>query len=205
MATPQDAGFTGVTGSADTASIESLFSSLDSEIAATPTITTSGTNSKNTTTGAKVTATQSSAGSASAATTHVASSHASVPSIVPDAASSGLTTGAKAGIGVAIALLVAILLASALVYKRQRSKRARPIVGAQNNEAKREHTRGENLCVYHAKPELEDTSNPRTSLGNLLPQELDSDALRGRDSTAVAELEVRTSITESGTKESHNC
>jgi hypothetical protein len=54
---------------------------------------------------------------------------------------------------------------------------------------KNEHVHAEDLCAYHAKPELEDTSTPRNSSGNLLRGETNTSLSQEWDS--IAELEVR--------------
>ncbi|KAJ9605130.1 hypothetical protein H2200_010520 [Cladophialophora chaetospira] len=208
---PQNAGFTGAA-----ASLESIASSLSSAYEQTTGGTSSAVASNMSTTSSSVTGTEASMAvlstrpttfgtSTSRSTSATAAAH--TPSASSHVAASGLPTAAKAGIGVSIAILITSLIAGFLFFKYRRSRRKYMAEQDRAKPGKKENVHEEHICAYHAKPELEatritgssppcvyqakpeleDTSTPKSSTGNLLRAELDTDSNQNRD--RIAELE----------------
>lgn len=192
-----DGGFTGLadTSSFDTSSMNSVIASLSSELTASATGAQSSTtnNSLSTTEStAKSTLASITSGTVAANTTSNAISHSSGDAIPTSGAShGGISTGAKAGIGVGVALLcIMIAIGVLLVFRRRRRKtasqetRSIDTSGKQYGSAAMAQAHDDSSCLYHQKPELENTSVTKHSLAQQVAVRLNISGGR------VAELEV---------------
>ncbi|KIX00484.1 uncharacterized protein Z518_10624 [Rhinocladiella mackenziei CBS 650.93] len=164
-ATPQDDGFTAITGS-DGPAVSELVdaaSSLESDSATT----NEATSATRTPSSAAEIVTGSVTAPSGPSSQHISTLASGSTSVSLDTSSpdhtdaDGLFIGAKAGIGIGVALLcVFILFAILLFIKRRRQISSHHVV---REISGREHEH----CLYHQKPELEDTSTPRNSTANL--------------------------------------
>lgn len=165
--TPANAGFTGVTTDIDVSALESLASSLSANFqsttsngSVTPTATSATTSSVKSTSQTSAT-THSETGSS-------ATNTASPSSSAHSSNGTSVSSGVKAGIGVAIALVLVILLVATFFILRYRRRGRRTLDRQRNTHDTQNQHDQEVSCVYHRKPELDDTSTPRDSSRDML-------------------------------------
>lgn len=190
--------FTAATEGPSSAAMASIASSFASEFSQTSTAVA-------TTTGTSASTPKSSSEQPNKTSTVATTSTSSLPTYQVVPSPSGLSTAAKAGIGAGAAILCIVAVAVAvflLLWKKRLRLRRKRLQAPEESESRVSSDAGRPTmerkqprpCIYHSKPELEDTSpsTPRNSSTGYLPALRRPDMIQ--DPRTRAELEVRLAV-----------